>query len=143
MVKKIIKLFEKKQKNKKKNDKKKAEVINFVKKSVKNNKIQTEKMETKKMDDLAKELVNNYFKASTKSFLDMGYCSYVILYRVLQRMIFELSYPIYRHYLNHTTKQMVNYHKQLLHEYKEWDEASSERKLIGEKKDDNESDTVH
>ena len=95
------------------------------------------------MDNLAKEIVDNYFKTSTKSFLDIGYCSYIILYRVLQRMLFELSYPVYRHYLNHTTKQLVNYHKQWLHEFKEWNEASSERKLIGEKKDDNENDTIH
>jgi|TARA_B110000003_G_C16195408_1_gene357109 hypothetical protein len=144
MVKKIFRLFKKKSKSKKKiKEEKKAEVINFINKSKQSNKIQTEKMETKKMDNLAKEIVDNYFKTSTKSFLDIGYCSYIILYRVLQRMLFELSYPVYRHYLNHTTKQLVNYHKQWLHEFKEWNEASSERKLIGEKKDDNENDTIH
>jgi|TARA_B100001093_G_scaffold171509_1_gene164345 hypothetical protein len=144
MVKKIFRLFKKKSKSKKKiKEEKKAEVINFINKSKQFNKIQTEKMETKKMDNLAKEIVDNYFKTSTKSFLDIGYCSYIILYRVLQRMLFELSYPVYRHYLNHTTKQLVNYHKQWLHEFKEWNEASSERKLIGEKKDDNENDTIH
>ena len=99
MVKKIFKLFKKKSKKKKKIKKpKKAEVINFVNKSQQTNKIQTEKMESKKMDDLAKEIVDNYFNASTKSFLDIGYCSYIILYRVLQRMLFHLSYPVYRHY---------------------------------------------
>ena len=144
MVKKIFRLFKKKSKSKKKiKEEKKAEVINFINKSKQSNKIQTEKMETKKMDNLAKEIVDNYFKTSTKSFLDIGYCSYIFLYRVLQRMLFELSYPVYRHYLNHTTKQLVNYHKQWLHEFKEWNEASSERKLIGEKKDDNENDTIH
>ena len=144
MVKKIFRLFKKKSKSKKKiKEEKKAEVINFINKSKQSNKIQTEKMETKKMDNLAKEIVDNYFKTSTKSFLDIGYCSYIILYRVLQRMLFELSYPVYRHYLNHTTKQLVNYHKQWLHEFKEWNEASSQRKLIGEKKDDNENDTIH
>ena len=144
MVKKIFKLFKKKSKNKKKiKELKKAEVINFVNKSQQTNKIQTEKMESKKMDNLAKEVVDNYFKASTKSFLDMGYCSYIILYRVLQRMLIHLSYPVYRHYLNYTTKQMVNYHKQWLHEFKEWNEATSESKLPGEKKGDYENDTIH
>ena len=101
MVKKIFRLFKKKSKSKKKiKEEKKAEVINFINKSKQSNKIQTEKMETKKMDNLAKEIVDNYFKTSTKSFLDIGYCSYIILYRVLQRMLFELSYPVYRHYLN-------------------------------------------
>jgi hypothetical protein len=100
-------------------------------------------MEMKKMDNLAKDLVDSYFKASRKSFLDMGYCAYLLLFRLLQRMIIHLSYPIYRHYLNSTTKQIVNYHKQWLHEFKEWNEASSERKLPGEKKDDYENDTIH
>ena len=42
-----------------------------------------------------------------------------------------------------TTKQIVEDHKQWLHEFKEWDEAPSEAKLIGEKKQDNENDTLH
>lgn len=143
MVKKIVNLFKKTKKKKKIKKKDSAEIIDFVNKSKENNKIQTEQMEMKKMDNLAKDLVDSYFKASRKSFLDMGYCAYLLLFRLLQRMLFHLSYPVYRHYLNHTTKQMVNYHKQWLHEFKEWNEASSERKLPGEKKDDYENDTIH
>jgi hypothetical protein len=86
MIKKIIKLFKKtkKLKNKKIVVRKKqhnAEIINFINKS--KNKVQTEKMEMKKMDNLAKELVENYLMASRKSFLDMGYCFYLFLFRVL------------------------------------------------------------
>ena len=143
MVKKIVNLFKKTTKKKKIKKKDSAEIIDFVNKSKENNKIQTEQMEMKKMDNLAKDLVDSYFKASRKSFLDMGYCAYLLLFRLLQRMIMHLSYPIYRHYLNSTTKQIVNYHKQWLHEFKEWNEASSERKLPGEKKDDYENDTIH
>jgi hypothetical protein len=143
MVKKIVNLFKKTKKKKKIKKQDSAEIIDFVNKSKENNKIQTEQMEMKKMDNLAKDLVDSYFKASRKSFLDMGYCAYLLLFRLLQRMLFHLSYPVYRHYLNHTTKQMVNYHKQWLHEFKEWNEASSERKLPGEKKDDYENDTIH
>ena len=108
-----------------------------------NNKIQTEQMEARRMDNLSKELVDSYFKASRKSFLDMGYCAYLILFRVLQRMIFHLSYPVYRHYLQATTKEIVNNHKQWMHEFKEWDEAPIEGKLRGEKKEDHENDTLH
>ena len=100
MIKKIFKLFKKKTKFKKKIEKvNKAEVINFINKSKKNNKIQTNADEARKMDNLAKELVENYLRASRKSFLDMGYCFYLFLFRVLQRMIFQFSYPVYRHYL--------------------------------------------
>ena len=146
MIKKIFKLFKKKKRIKKKEIKrngKKAEVINFINKSKDNHKIHTEKMETNKMDDLAKELVETYLKASRKSFLDMGYCFYLFLFRLLQRMIFQFSYPLYRHYLKATTKEILNNHKEWLHEFKEWDEAPKEGKLIGEKKTDNEIDTLH
>ena len=144
MIKKIFKLFKKKTKFKKKIEKgNKAEVINFINKSKKNNKIQTNTDEARKMDNLAKELVENYLRASRKSFLDMGYCFYLFLFRVLQRMIFQFSYPVYRHYLKATCKEILNNHKEWLHEFKEWDEAPSESKLIGEKKPDNENDTLH
>ena len=72
MKKKIVNFFKKFKKNKKtkslviKNNK--SEVINFVNTSKNSNKIQTEQMEIKKMDALAKELVENYLKASRKSF---------------------------------------------------------------------------
>tara|TARA_B100001758_G_C17793007_1_gene295680 strand:- start:8 stop:439 length:432 start_codon:yes stop_codon:yes gene_type:complete len=143
MIKKIINLFKKKKTKSKEIKKEKAEVINFINRSKEKNKIQTEQTEIKKMDNLAKELVDNYLKASRKSFLDMGYCFYLFLFRLLQRMIFEFSYPIYRHYLKATTKQILNNHKEWLHEFKEWDQAPTEGKLIGEKKDDNENETLH
>ena len=147
MKKKIVNFFKKFRKNKKtksmvvKNDK--SEVINFVNKCKKTNKIQTEQMEIKKMDALAKELVENYLKASRKSFLDMGQCFYLFLFRLLQRMIFQFSYPVYRHYLRNTSKEISNNHKEWLHEFKEWDEAPTEGKLIGEKKKGHENDTIH
>jgi len=149
MIKKIFKLFKKKKikknliKENLEKKPKKAEVINFINKSKNQNKIQTEKMEIKKMDNLAKELVENYLRASKKSFLDMGYCFYLFLFRLLQRMIFQFSYPLYRHYLKATSKEVLHNHKEWLHEFKEWDQAPTEGKLIGEKKSDNENDTLH
>ena len=147
MKKKILNFFRKLKKNKKtksmivKNDK--SKVINFVNRSKNSNKIQTEQMEVKKMDTLAKELVENYLKASRRSFLDMGYCFYIFLFRLLQRMIFQFSYPVYRHYLKTTSKEILNNHKEWVHEFEEWDEAPTEGKLIGEKKKDHENDTIH
>ena len=147
MKKKIANFLRKLKKNKKtkpmivKNDK--SKVINFVNRSKNSNKIQTEQMEVKKMDALAKELVENYLKASRRSFLDMGYCFYIFLFRLLQRMIFQFSYPVYRHYLKTTSKEILNNHKEWMHEFKEWDEAPTEGKLIGEKKKDHENDTIH
>ena len=103
MIKKIIKLFKgkKKQKIKKEtliNKKNNAKVINFINTAKKKNKIQTEKMEINKMDELARKLVENYRVASNKSFLNIGYCFYFLLFRVMQMMIFQISFPMYRYY---------------------------------------------
>ena len=148
MIKKIINLFKikktKKTKKEIKNDKKNnAEIINFVKTAKNKKKIQTEKMEINKMDDLAKELVENYRVASNKSFLNIGYCFYFLLFRVMQMMIFQISFPMYRYYHRSASKQIIRDHKAWLHEYKEWDEAPTEKKLIGEKRKDDENETLH
>ena len=148
MIKKIINLFKgkKKQKIKKEtliNKKNNAEVINFVNTAKNKKKIQTEKMEINKMDELAKELVENYRVAANKSFLNIGYCFYFLLFRVMQMMIFQVSFPVYRHYHRAASKQIIRDHKAWLHEFKEWDEAPTEKKLIGEKRKDDENETLH
>ena len=87
-------------------------------------------------------LVENFYNISKKSFLDMAYCFYLLLYRVMQRMIFHTSFPIYRHYHRTASKQIIENHKVWLHEYKEWENAPTS-KINGEKKLDNENDTLH
>ena len=148
MIKKIIKLFKgkKKQKIKKEtliNKKNNAKVINFINTAKKKNKIQTEKMEINKMDELARKLVENYRVASNKSFLNIGYCFYFLLFRVMQMMIFQISFPMYRYYHRSASKQIIRDHKIWLHEYKECNEAPTEKKLIGEKGKDDENETIH
>ena len=148
MIKKIINLFKSKKKKKIKketliNKKNNAKVINFINTAKNNKKIQTEKMEINKMDELAQELVENYRVASNKSFLNIGYCFYFLLFRVMQMMIFQISFPMYRYYHRSASKQIIKDHKAWLHEYKEWDEAPTEKKLIGEKRKDDENETLH
>ena len=60
----------------KKKLKKTAKIINFISKSKKINKIQTEDMEQTRMDALAKEMVDSYYGATKKSFLDSALCLY-------------------------------------------------------------------
>ena len=144
MIKKIIKLFKKKNNKKKikKQNKETAKIINFVNNSKKKNRIQTEQMEKQKIDNIAQEIVENFYNISKKSFLDMAYCFYLLLYRVMQRMIFHTSFPIYRYYHRTASKQIIENHKVWLHEYKEWENAPTS-KINGEKKLDNENDTLH
>ena len=148
MIKKIINLFKRRKKKKIKkeisvNKKNNAEIINFITTAKKKKKIKTEKMEINKMDELARELVENYRVASNKSFLNIGYCFYFLLFRVMQMMIFQISFPVYRYYHRAASKQIIRDHKVWLHEFKEWDEAPTEKKLIGEKKKDDENETLH
>ena len=148
MIKKIINLFKSKKKKKIKketliNKKNNAKVINFINTAKNKKKIQTEKMEINKMDELAQELVENYRVASNKSFLNIGYCFYFLLFRVMQMMIFQISFPVYRYYHRTASKQIIRDHKVWLHEFKEWDEAPTEKKLIGEKRKDDENETLH
>ena len=148
MIKKIINLFKgkKKQKIKKEtliNKKNNAKVINFINTAKNKKKIQTEKMEINKMDELAQELVENYRVASNKSFLNIGYCFYFLLFRVMQMMIFQISFPLYRYYHRSASKQIIRNHKVWLHKFKEWDNAPTEEKLIGEKRKDDENETLH
>ena len=95
------------------------------------------------MDELARKLVENYRVASNKSFLNIGYCFYFLLFRVMQMMIFQISFPMYRYYHRSASKQIIRDHKIWLHEYKEWNEAPTEKKLIGEKGKDDENETIH
>jgi len=123
--------------------KKSAKIINFINNSKKNNKIQTEDSEIKRMDNLAKELVNVYYDAATKSFLDIGYCFYFFIFRVLQRMIATTSFPIYQSYFKSAAKEILENYNKWIEKYQDWDGASLNNNVEGSKKPRNESDTIH
>jgi|TARA_E500000331_G_scaffold330486_1_gene352074 hypothetical protein len=135
-------MSDKKNKNKNKN-KKSAKIINFINKSSENKRIQTEDDEFKKMDNLAKELVNVYYKSAEKSFLSLGYCFYLFIYRLLQRMISNISFPLYRYYFRYASKQILENYEEWIEKYKDWDGCSINDNVEGANKTKNESDTVH
>ena len=124
-------------------EKKSAKIINFVNKSKENKKILTEREEFNRMDALAKELVDVYYKASKKSFLSVGYCFYLFIYRVLQMMIAQISFPLYRHYYRYASKQILENYEEWIKEYKDWDGSSINDKIEGANKPQDESDTIH
>ena len=124
-------------------EKKSAKIINFVNKSKENKKILTEREEFDRMDALAKELVDVYYKASKKSFLSVGYCFYLFIYRVLQMMIAQISFPLYRHYYRYASKQILENYEEWIKEYKDWDGSSINDKIEGANKPQDESDTIH
>ena len=123
--------------------KKSAKIINFINNSKRNNKIQTEDSEIKRMDKLAKELVDVYYDSATKSFLDVGYCFYFFIYRVLQRMIASTSFPVYQNYFKGAAKEILKNYDKWIEKYKDWDGSSINEKVEGSNKPRNESDTIH
>ena len=121
---------------------KKANILPFVTTLKKGKKIETEETEQARIYKIAIELTDNFKSIAQKSFLDMGKCYYIFLFRTLQSMVWQLSFPVYRHYLESVRKQIVRNHKNLLNRFKEW-ETSPDERLIGERKSDNENDTIH
>ena len=149
MIKKIIKFLEKRRrKSRFQNNSsvssfsKKSNILPFIKTLNRKKNIETEETEQKRIDKVAIDLTDNFNSIARKSFLDMGRCYYIFLFRTLQSMIWNLSYPAYRHYFESVRKQIVRNHKNLLNRFSEW-ESSPEERLIGEKKTDNENDTLH
>ena len=151
MTKKIKILFKDKKKRaikgkKRSHNKTKNKVDNlipFVNKSATSGKIQTEECERTRIDTLAKELIDSFAKSINRSFLNAGDCWSIFIFRTLQTMIFYLSYPVYRYFLNSASEQVTRNHKEWLSSFKEWETAKPKDELIGEKKKDNENDTIH
>ena len=118
-------------------------LIPFINKSAKSGKIQTEESERSRIDTLAKELIESFAKSINRSFLNAGDCWSIFIFRTLQTMIFYLSYPVYRYFLNSASEQVTRNHKEWLSSFKEWETAKPKDELLGEKKKDNENDTIH
>ena len=126
-----------------KKDKKTGKIINFIKKLKKDKKIVTNKDEYNRLDNLAKELVDVYFKSSKESFFSIGYCFYVFIFRVLQKLIANTSFPLYRYWYRTASKEILENYNLWIEEYKNWDGTSVDDKIEGANKPQNESDTIH
>ena len=126
-----------------KKDKKSGKIINFINKLKKNKKIITNKDEYNRLDNLAKELVDVYFKSSKESFFSIGYCFYILIFRVLQKLIANTSFPLYRYWYRTASKEILENYNLWIEEYKNWDGTSIDDKIEGANKPQNESDTIH
>ena len=126
-----------------KKDKKTGKIINFIKKLKKDKKIVTNKDEYNRLDNLAKELVDVYFKSSKESFFSIGYCFYVFIFRVLQKLIANTSFPLYRYWYRTASKEILENYNLWIEEYKNWDGTSIDDKIEGANKPQDESDTIH
>ena len=95
------------------------------------------------MDNLAKELVDVYFKSSKESFLVLVIVSIYLFSEVLQKLIANTSFPLYRYWYRTASKEILENYNLWIEEYKNWDGTSIDDKIEGANKPQDESDTIH
>ena len=101
------------------------------------------KKEIDRIDDLSKELVNSFNKTTSTSTLDPGTVYYYFLFRVLQRMIFSMSYSEYRWIVKEIPSQLVERFKDMMKKYPEIGDHHDNNKTLFEKDKENHDKTIH
>ena len=101
------------------------------------------KKEIDRIDDLSKELVNNFNKTTSTSTLDPGTVYYYFLFRVLQRMIFSMSYSEYRWIVKEIPSQLVERFKDMMKKYPEIGDHHDNGKTLFEEDKENHDKTIH
>ena len=101
------------------------------------------KKEVDRIDDLSKELVNNFNKTTSTSTLDPGTVYYYFLFRVLQRMIYSMSYAEYRWIVKEIPTQIVERFKSMMKTYSEIGDHYNNDQTLFEKDKENHDKTIH
>ena len=138
---------------KNKNDKKKGfkgkklkelNVVPFKIKSLKEQKVETETEIWNKVDSFSKELVNAFKEKTTREALSSDECWYIFYYRLMQSMMFEMSYPTFKYYTNWTSRQLLKHHKDFMNSLDEWtNDPDEEQDLFGRRKKTDKNKTLH
>ena len=136
-----------------KNDKKKGfkgkklkelNVVPFKIKSLKEQKVETETEIWNKVDSFSKELVNAFKEKATREALSSDECWYIFYYRLMQSMMFEMSYPTFKYYTNWTSRQLLKHHKDFMNSLDEWTkDPDEEQDLFGRSKKANKDKILH
>ena len=65
-----------------------------------------------------------YKKAFTdkthKESIDHDHCYYIFYYRVMQEMMFQMSYPAFKYYTTSVLRQLLKHHKDFMNSFDEW-----------------------
>ena len=136
-----------------KNDKKKGfkekklkeiNVVPFKTKSLKEQKVETEIEIWNKVDSFSKELVDAFKEKATREALSSDECWYIFYYRLMQSMMFEMSYPAFKYYTNWTSRQLLKHHKDFMNSLDEWTgDPDEETDLFGRSKKANKDKILH
>ena len=111
--------FKDKKTNKNKN-KNKSKILEFKTKSLKEQKIETNQDIWNKMDSYAKELVEAFDEKTNRENIDRDHCLYLFHYRLMQKMMFKMSYPAFKYYTRSVSRQLLEHHKEFMNSLDEW-----------------------
>ena len=123
---------------------KELNVVPFKIKSLKEQKVETETEIWNKVDSFSKELVNAFKEKATREALSSDECWYIFYYRLMQSMMFEMSYPTFKYYTNWTSRQLLKHHKDFMNSLDEWtNDPDEEQDLFGRRKKTDKNKTLH
>ena len=109
-----------KKKRKTSNNSQRLNVVPFKTKSLKQQKIETNQDIWNKMDSYAKELVEAFDEKTNRENIDRDHCLYLFHYRLMQKMMFKMSYPAFKYYTRSVSKQLLEHHKEFMNSLDEW-----------------------
>ena len=104
----------------KKTKKNKSKILEFKTKSLKEQKIETNQDIWNKMDSYAKELVEAFDEKTNRENIDRDHCLYLFHYRLMQKMMFRMSYPAFKYYTRSVSRQLLEHHKEFMNSLDEW-----------------------
>ena len=123
---------------------KELNVVPFKIKSLKEQKVETETEIWNKVDSFSKELVNAFKEKATREALSSDECWYIFYYRLMQSMMFEMSYPTFKYYTNWTSRQLLKHHKDFMNSLDEWtNDPDEEQDLFGRRKKTDKNKTLN
>jgi hypothetical protein len=101
-------------------NKSKSKILEFKTKSLKEQKIETNQDIWNKMDLYAKELVEAFDEKTNRENIDRDHCLYLFHYRLMQKMMFRMSYPAFKYYTKSVSRQLLEHHKEFMNSLDEW-----------------------
>ena len=82
-------------------------IVPFKTKSLKVQKVETDKEIWERIDAFSKELIYDFKQKATKEALGKDECFYIFYFRVMQSLMLEMSYPAFKYYTNWTKNQLL------------------------------------
>ena len=114
----------------KKTKKNKSKIVEFKTKSLKEQKIETNQDIWNKMDSYAKELVEAFDEKTNRENIDRDHCLYLFHYRLMQKMMFKMSYPAFKYYTRSVSKQLLEHHKEFMNSLQVFGDVESSNSIV-------------